>query len=107
MKYPNIDIMQTGLNLKQFITESGYNVRQIQEYLHLSCPQPIYRWFNGKMLPSLDNLYALSKLLCLPMEKLLVEQRQINLNMLSVELCINNHINQRYTTYYKELGKIA
>lgn len=60
MQYPNIDIKQTGILLETMIRSSGYSVKYIQEYLHLSCPQPIYRWFKGKILPSLDHMYALS-----------------------------------------------
>ena len=48
----------------------------VQEYLHLSCPQPIYRWFKGKILPSIENLYALGRLLGIHMEELLVLQEQ-------------------------------
>ena len=42
--YPNIDMIQTGLKLKMYIDNSSMSVKDIQEYLHLSCPQPIYRW---------------------------------------------------------------
>lgn len=41
--YYNIDMEQTGLKLKKIIKQSGYDVKAIQEILHLSCPQPIYR----------------------------------------------------------------
>ena len=48
--YPTIDMIQTGLKLKYYIDNSGMSVKDVQEYLHLSCPQPIYRWMNGKIL---------------------------------------------------------
>ena len=47
-------------------------MKYIQAYLHLSCPQSIYRWFKGKILPSVDHLCALSRLLGVHMEDLLV-----------------------------------
>lgn len=72
--YPSIDIEKTGLKLKMMLKEAGYNVKYIQEYLHLSCPQSIYRWFKGKILPSVEHLCALSKLLNVHMEELLVLQ---------------------------------
>lgn len=68
-----IDLVKTGRRIKETIFGHGYTVRQIQEYLQLSCPQPIYRWFKGKTLPSVDNLFALSRLLHVHMEDLLVE----------------------------------
>ena len=51
---------------------AGCSVRDIQEYLQLSCPQPIYRWFQGRILPSVDHLYMLSRLFQVHMEDLLI-----------------------------------
>ena len=45
--YENIDMKKTGLLLKETIEKTGYTVKDIQNILHLSCPQPIYRWFKG------------------------------------------------------------
>ena len=46
----------------------------IQKYLHLSCPQSIYRWYKGKILPLVEHLCALSRLLNIHIEELLVLQ---------------------------------
>ena len=73
--YPNIDMQRTGIRLKEFIQKSGYCVADIQEYLHLSCPQPVYRWFKGTILPSVDHLLMLSELLGVHMEELLVKKQ--------------------------------
>ena len=72
--YENIDMKKTGLLLKVTIEKAGYTVKDIQNILHLSCPQPIYRWFKGSILPSVDHLYVLSRLLKVHMEDLLVPQ---------------------------------
>ena len=74
--YPNIDMQRTGALLKKKVEEAGYSVRELQEKLKLSCPQPIYRWFKGKVLPSVNHLYALSQLLDVHMEELLVTDNQ-------------------------------
>lgn len=74
--YQQIDSVKTGIKLKRILKAAGYSVKDIQEYLHLSCPQSIYRWFKGKILPSLDHLCALSRLLNVHMEELLVLQGQ-------------------------------
>ena len=50
--YENIDMKKTGILLKETIEKAGYTVKDIQKILHLSCPQPIYRWFKGIILPS-------------------------------------------------------
>ncbi|EOS74009.1 hypothetical protein C817_04855 [Dorea sp. 5-2] len=70
--YYNIDMAKTGALLKDKVFGAGYSVKEIQEFLHLSCPQPVYRWFKGQILPSLDHLYVLSRLLGVHMEELIV-----------------------------------
>lgn len=45
--------------------------------MNFACAQTIYRWFHGKSLPSLDNFYALSVLLGISMENLLVNDSGI------------------------------
>lgn len=72
--YQPIDQIKTGMKLKKMLKAAGYSVKDIQKYLHLSCPQSIYRWFKGKILPSVDHLYALSRLLNVHVEDLLVMQ---------------------------------
>ena len=72
--YQPIDQVKTGIKLKMLLKAAGYSVKYIQEYLHLSYPQSIYRWFKGKALPSVEHLCALSKLLKVHMEEILVLQ---------------------------------
>lgn len=74
ISYPNIDMQQTGRRLKYIIESAGYTPRMIQEYLYLSCVQPIYRWYKGLILPSVDHLLMLSELLGVHMEDLLVKK---------------------------------
>ena len=74
--YENIDMKKTGLLLKKTIGNAGYTVKDIQKILHLSCPQPIYRWFKGTILPSVNHLYVLSRLLKIHMEDLLVVSQE-------------------------------
>ena len=66
--YEHIDMKKTGILLKYRIEKAGYTVKDIQKILQLSCPQPIYRWFKGMILPSVDHLYVLSRLLKIHME---------------------------------------
>ena len=40
--YPNIDMQRTGALLKKKVVEAGYKLKELQEKLGLSCPQPIY-----------------------------------------------------------------
>lgn len=73
-----LDLILTGQKIHSAILGNGYSVKEIQEILNLSCPQPVYRWLKGYTLPSIDNLYMLSKLFCVHMEDLLVEKVQEN-----------------------------
>ena len=79
-------MQKTGRKLKHMIESAGYTPRTIQDYLHLSCVQPIYRWYKGKILPSVDNLFMLSELLNVHMEDLLVKKNSV-LVIYDIEQC--------------------
>lgn len=66
-----LDMELSGQKLRAAIKKSGYSVKELQKMLCLSCPNPIYRWMHGYTLPSIDNLYRLSRILETPMEELL------------------------------------
>ena len=74
--YPEIDMKKTGEKIRCKVKNSAYSVKEIQEYLHLSCPQPIYRWFKGQTLPTVDHFYALGRLLGISMEEMIVPVHQ-------------------------------
>ena len=69
-----IDMKKTGRRIKDTCDIQGISVKQIQKELHIGSFQSIYNWFQGKTLPSLDNLYALCKFLCVSMDSMIVEQ---------------------------------
>ena len=71
-EFPVIDQIATGKNILSLRKEKGLSVKDLQEYFGFEEPQAIYRWQYGKTLPSVDNLYALSALLDVPMERILV-----------------------------------
>lgn len=71
----SLDMQMTGHLLKQMIRKRGYTIREIQKELGLSCPQPIYRWFRGQIMPSIDNLYKLSTILKVHMEDLVIPRQ--------------------------------
>ena len=99
--YENIDMKKTGILLKETIEKTGYTVKDIQKILHLSCPQPIYRWFKGIILPSVDHLYVLSRLLKIHMKDLLVPiQEEISITELHMD-CISS--DKRLYEYWRRL----
>lgn len=103
--YQPIDLIRTGTKLKILIYAAGYEVKDIQEYLYLSCPQPVYRWFKGSILPSVEHLYALGKLLHVHMEDLLVMQGQSVKGGMSEWL--NDAATVRLLSYRKRMRKVA
>ncbi len=98
--YSNINMEQSGRKIQQFIAGSGYDVKWIQEYLHLSCPQPIYRWFKGKVLPSVDHLFMLSRLFGVHMEDFLVS-RGVCMEC-DVECMAEEETDKRMYFYYQQ-----
>ena len=100
--YPNIDMQQTGKKLKHMLESAGYTPRIIQDYLHLSCVQPIYRWYKGKILPSVDHLFMLSELLNVHMEDLLVKKNVVPV-LYDIELCYAQAAHKRFIAYYKKI----
>ena len=70
--FPVIDMVATGENITRLRKARGLTVRDLQNWFGFEEPQAIYKWQNGKSLPSVDNLYALGILLGVPMEAILV-----------------------------------
>lgn len=95
--YSSIDMISTGHKLKKYIHKSGMSVKDIQSYLHLSCPQPIYRWLNGKILPSVDHLLALSELFGVHMEELLVKKQVKTSRVIQFDV---KRFKKRISSYY-------
>ena len=75
-EYPVIDIKRTGQLIKKIMKEKGLKVEDIQKFLQLGSRQGIYHWFEGKSLPTLDNMYALSELFHMPIDSLLCGNRK-------------------------------
>lgn len=74
IQYPVIDLYSTGKNLRRLCAIRGISVRDLQKYCSFTNPQSVYRWFSGKVLPSVDNLYALSILLGVSMNDIIVSK---------------------------------
>lgn len=69
---------ETGKRIRKLLVENGITVREVQEEMELESPQAVYKWLNGKALPSTENLLVLSEMLQMPMEQILVLDRSQN-----------------------------
>ena len=79
--YPTIDKVKTGKLLGSLMQAYGLSPKDICNYLSLSCVQTVYRWLEGVNVPSLDNLYALSRLFRMHMDDLVVGNHGISGNI--------------------------
>jgi transcriptional regulator with XRE-family HTH domain len=98
-KYPVIDMVRTGQNIKRIMQKNGLRVKDIQKFLGLSTPQSIYHWFDGRSLPTVDNLYALSQLFNLPVDALIMGNRKYVFNCQS-------DMYRRVFIYYEKISEL-
>ena len=79
-QFPVIDMIGTGHSIERCRKAAGLSVRDIQDYFGFEYPQAIYKWQHGECLPKVDHLLALSRLLSVSMEDLLVyDDREVAL----------------------------
>lgn len=76
MQFPTINVQATGQNIAHLLKARQLSVRTLQTYFGFDTPRAIYKWLRGEHLPSVDHLFALSKLLQTPMQDILVETEQ-------------------------------
>jgi transcriptional regulator with XRE-family HTH domain len=72
IRFPVIDMAATGRNIARLRRARGLTVRDVQTWFGFEEPQAVYKWQSGRTLPSVDNLFALSALLEVPMDEILV-----------------------------------
>ena len=73
--YPVIDLAATGANIIRLRKEHGYSVADLQDFFGFEAPQAIYKWQQGKTLPSTENLFALSQFFEVTIEDILVAKK--------------------------------
>ena len=70
-----IDKVRTGQQIRLLMEKRGVTVRDVKNALSLACVQSVYHWLDGQSMPTLDNLYALSDLLKVPIDMLVCGNR--------------------------------
>ncbi len=78
--FPLIDVEATGKNIERLRKLRNLSVKDIQNYFGFEEPQAIYKWQWGQTLPSVDNLFALSYLLNVPIQDILVAKEESQKN---------------------------
>ena len=69
---PTIDMVRTGNNITRLRMEAGLSVRDLQRILGFATPQAIYKWQQGRALPTLDNLVVLAAVLGVRIDDILI-----------------------------------
>ncbi len=74
--FPVLDVKATGNRIKEIRVAKHISVNDICEFMGFENPQAVYKWQRGESLPTVDNLYALSRLFETPMEQILCEREE-------------------------------
>ena len=71
-EYPSIDCIRTGKTLFSALFAMNISPKDAAEYLGFSEYRTIYKWKKGRSLPKLENLFAFSRLVGMPMDMLII-----------------------------------
>ena len=67
-QFPTIAKVKTGKQIRHLMDSLGLTVMDVQKYMGLATQQAVY-------LPSIDNVYALSELFRVPIDKIICGNR--------------------------------
>jgi len=102
--FPTINLRETGLNLHRIMDKRGITPKDIKEFLNLGSIQTVYNWCNGLNMPTVDNLYALSQLLQVPIDEIICGNRKAI--MPEPIVIIENPRIRRLHAYCKYLNRV-
>ena len=63
--------------------EAGLSVRDLQRILGFATPQAIYKWQQGRALPTLDNLVVLAAVLGVRIDDILVYRNPFLISLIA------------------------
>lgn len=101
--FPIISKRETGVNLRRIMDMRGVTPKDVQEYLGLGCVQSVYRWTDGVNMPTIDNLYALSELLQVPIDAIVRGNRA----PIAPDIVVKqpDFRESRFTAYYEKFNE--
>lgn len=62
MEYPVLDVKATGRRICELRRANHLSVEDVSRFMGFQSGQAVYKWQRGESLPTVENLYALSKL---------------------------------------------
>ena len=69
---PVLDLEATGTKIKTLMKQRGITPRQLQVLLDFPYVQTVYNWYQGKNMPTIDNLVVLAQILGVTMDEIIV-----------------------------------
>ena len=72
MDYPVINTVATGRRIRELRKQNHLRVEDVSRFMGFESEQAIYKWQRGDSLPTVDNLYALSRLFGTTVDDILV-----------------------------------
>ena len=76
MEYPVLDAKATGARIRELRKARNLKVSDIARFMGFESDQAVYKWQRGDSLPTIDNLYALSRLFETPVDDILRGSRE-------------------------------
>lgn len=101
--FPTLNVKETGIRIKSLRISNGYSVEDVAGYMGFTGPQAVYKWEWGRSLPTVDNLFALSRLYGVTIEDILVgndEFFHFNRKVFSALLLNHRFIGTAKTIWY-------
>ena len=77
---PVLDLEATGAKIKTLMKQRGITPRQLQMLLDFPYFQTVYNWYDGKNMPTIDNLVVLAQVLGVTMDDIVVT-RMVNVEI--------------------------
>ena len=69
---PTINLEGTGERIRTLMDERNMTVKDVANELGFGCVQGVYKWLQGRGLPSVDNLLGLSHVFQVTIDDILV-----------------------------------
>lgn len=73
---PTIDTVATGNNIYQLIHNSDMTVNDLKIEMQTVTVQAIYKWLRGECLPSIDNLFVMSRIFGVTIEEIVILRKE-------------------------------
>ena len=76
MNYPVLDAKATGERIKKLRKDRHLKVEDVARFMGFESEQAVYKWQRGDSLPTVDNLFALSRLFGTSIDDILIGTKE-------------------------------